>query len=68
MDRFEVGKKIAEIRKIKRFTQVDLAIKTGLDKGHIARIELGKYSVGVDTLKKICDALGVKMAIVDRNK
>ena len=59
-----IGKRIAELRKERKLSQVDLAIKTGLDKGHIARIELGRYSVGVDTLQKIADALDVKIEMI----
>ena len=60
-----IGKRIAELRKERKLSQVDLAIKTGLDKGHIARIELGRYSVGLDTLQKIADALEVKIEIIE---
>ena len=59
-----IGKRIAELRKERKLSQVDLAIKTGLDKGHIARIELGRYSVGLDTLQKIADALDVKIEMI----
>ena len=60
-----IGKRIAELRKERKLSQVDLAIKTGLDKGHIARIELGRYSVGLDTLQKIADALEVKIEMIE---
>ena len=60
-----IGKRIAELRKEKELSQVDLALKTGLDKGHIARIELGRYSVGLDTLQKISDALEVKIELIE---
>ena len=60
-----IGKRIAELRKGRKLSQVDLAIKTGLDKGHIARIELGRYSVGLDTLQKIADALEVKIEMIE---
>ena len=60
-----IGKRIAELRKERKLSQVDLAIKTGLDKGHIARIELGRYSVGLDTLQKIADALDVRIELIE---
>ena len=60
-----IGKRIAELRKERELSQVDLALKAGLDKGHIARIELGRYSVGVDTLQKIADALNVKIELIE---
>lgn len=61
-----IGKRIAELRKEKELSQVDLALKAGLDKGHIARIELGRYSVGLDTLQKIADALDVKLELIEK--
>ena len=60
-----IGKRIAELRKERELSQVDLALKTGLDKGHIARIELGRYSVGLDTLQKIANALNVKIELIE---
>ena len=63
--RENIGKRIAELRKKRKLSQVDLALKTGLDKGHIARIELGRYSVGVDTLQKIADALDVRIELIE---
>lgn len=61
-----IGKRIAELRKERELSQVDLALKAGLDKGHIARIELGRYSVGIDTLQKIADALDVKIDLIEK--
>lgn len=66
MIREYIGKRIAELRKEKELSQVDLALKAGLDKGHIARIELGRYSVGLDTLQKIADALDVKIDLIEK--
>ena len=61
-----IGKRIAELRKERKLSQVDLALKAGLDKGHIARIELGRYSVGLDALQKIADALEVKIDLIEK--
>lgn len=58
-DRERIGKRIAEIRKAKGLSQVKLAEAAGIDPGHIARIELGKYSTGIDVLSKIAEALGM---------
>ena len=66
MIREYIGKRIAELRKERELSQVDLALKSGLDKGHIARIELGRYSVGIDTLQKIADALDVKLELIEK--
>jgi hypothetical protein len=36
-----------------------------MQRAHIARIEAGRYSVGVDILGKIAAALGKRVDIVD---
>lgn len=58
-----IGGMIAEIRKRKGLTQEELSKMAGLDRTNIAKIENGKYSVGVDVLGKICKALGVELKI-----
>lgn len=58
-DRERIGKRIAEIRKTKGLSQVKLAESAGIDPGHIARIELGKYSTGIDVLSKIAEVFGM---------
>ena len=63
MIRDDIGKRIAELRKEKRWSQDELAQKSGIGKSHIGRIELGRYSVGLDTLQKICDALEVTIEL-----
>lgn len=63
-ERKRIGERIAEIRKAKGISQAKLAELTGLDSGHIARIELGKYSTGVDVLAKIAGALEYKLDLV----
>ena len=52
-DRERIGKRIAELRKEKGISQEKLAELSGVGYSHIARIEVGKYSVGIDTLSKI---------------
>ena len=61
--RKKIGRMIAEIRKSKGLTQEDLAVMVSFDRTNIAKIENGKYSVGVDVLGKICKALGVEIKI-----
>lgn len=61
-----IGKKIAELRKQKGISQAKLASLTGLDAGHIARIELGRYSVGIDVLSKIGNALNCNLDFIEK--
>lgn len=64
-DRERIGKRIAEIRKSKGISQSKLCSLTGIGSGHIARIESGKYSTGIDVLSKIATALDCRLDIVE---
>ena len=65
-ERLRIGKRIAEIRNEKGISQAKLAELTGIDSGHIARIELGKYSTGIDILSKIAEVLNYKVDFIKR--
>jgi transcriptional regulator with XRE-family HTH domain len=54
-----VGKRIRTIRLAKGITQDQLADLTGLNRVHVYRLESGKQSMTLRTLKLIADALGV---------
>jgi transcriptional regulator with XRE-family HTH domain len=56
-----VGKRIKTIRSKKRVTQDQLAELAGLNRVHLYRIETGRQSMTLRTLKIIADALDVKM-------
>lgn len=62
-ERQRIGKLIADIRKQQGLSQAQLAERCGMHQGHIARIELGKYSVGLDTLTAITKALDCQIDI-----
>ena len=57
-ERQRIGRRIAELRKEQNMTQAQLAERCGIAQAHIARIETGRYSVGLDTLAQIATALG----------
>ena len=64
-ERLRIGRRIAEIRmgnaaSLKEY----LAERCGLQQAHIARIETGRYSVGLDTLAQIADAMGMVIDFV----
>lgn len=65
-ERKRIGSEIAAIRKAKGMTQQDLAVMVGMERAHIARIELGKYSVGLDTLAAIAEAFRMKIKFVPK--
>ena len=55
--RILMGRQIATIRAEKGLTQMAVAKKVGLQRSNIARIERGKYPVGMDIIVKILDVL-----------
>ena len=63
-ERLRIGQRIAELRKGQGITQTQLAERCGLQQAHIARIEAGRYSVGLDTLAQIADAMGMKIDFI----
>lgn len=64
--RERIGKRIAEIRKKRGLTQEQLSELTGFQRANIGKIETGRYSVGIDVLHKICEALNVEIALIDK--
>lgn len=75
-ERLRIGRRIAELRREYIWpdnteeqphigmTQAQLAEHCGLQQAHIARIETGRYSVGLDTLAQIAEALGTRIDFV----
>jgi DNA-binding XRE family transcriptional regulator len=64
-ERKRIGRRIAELRKEQNMTQAQLANRCGIAQAHIARIETGRYSVGLDTLAQIATALGRSIDFVE---
>lgn len=61
--RSAIGKRIKSIRLQRDMTQQELATASGITKANVCRVEEGKYSVGIDVLDKIADALGVSLEL-----
>lgn len=60
-ERERIGRRIAELRHAAGISQEKLAELSGVGYSHIARIELGRYSVGIDTLSKIANVFGMQL-------
>lgn len=67
-NRVRIGAKITKLRTEKGLTQRDLASLTGLSQSNIWKIETGKYSVSIDILSRICEQLGKKIDIVEKDE
>lgn len=60
--RESLGTAIRERRKTLGFTLSNVSEKTGVSLGYLSQIELGKNSASIETLYRICLALGIKMS------
>ena len=61
-----IGKRIAEERSRLGLSQRDLAGLSGYDPATIAKIELGRWSAGIDVLGRIAEAMGLKVDLVHK--
>ena len=55
------GKNLQKYRKLRKYTQENLAEIVGLDATSISSIETGKFFPTADNLQKIANALNVKL-------
>ena len=61
MKKLTIGEKIRELRKARRLSQIDLAMKSLVSPITIVRIENGQVNPIPATLKCIADALEIKV-------
>lgn len=64
-ERERIGRRIAELRHAAGISQEKLAELSGVGSSHIARIEMGRYSVGIDTLAKIAQVFKMQLDFID---
>lgn len=62
--RMYIGKRIAEERAKLGISQTDLANLSGINRATIAKVELGKWSAGIDLISRIADAMGLRVDLV----
>jgi ActR/RegA family two-component response regulator len=60
--RESLGAAIRDRRKTMNFTLSNMSERTGVSLGYLSQIELGKNSASIETLYRICLALGIKMS------
>ena len=56
-----VGRKIRQLRRQRKLTQVELAEKIGVHQSDLSRMEQGEYKVGLDTLLKVLQAFDLSI-------
>ena len=58
MDQIDVGKRIKYLRINKlKMSQEDFALKVGIDRTYLCKIESGKKNLTLETINKMCDGL-----------
>ena len=55
------GEKLRDIRLDLGYSQEELSFKAGLHRTYISSIERGKRNISLTNIKKLADALGLKM-------
>ena len=63
--RDRIGQRIMMLRKMREWSQDELAQRAGLQRTHISRIEAGKYAVALETIQAIAEALGMTVDLID---
>ena len=63
--RDRIGLRILTLRKMRGWSQDELARCSGLQRTHISRIEQGKYAVTLETIQAIAEALGMTVDLID---
>jgi transcriptional regulator with XRE-family HTH domain len=67
-NRLRIGQRIIDLRKEQGLSQNQLAQKAGIEQATISRLEKGAFSVGVDVLAKVLEALGASVEIIPRTR
>lgn len=57
----KVGNRIRLIRKEKKYSQENLALKAGVDRTYLAGVESGKRNISIRNLEKIIHALDISI-------
>lgn len=63
-DRLRIGSRLRELREAQGLTSTQLGEMCGLTQSTISKVENGKWSVSIDILSKVCEALGARVEIV----
>lgn len=66
-DRERIGLKISQLRQEQGLSQRDLGKLSGVTQKSIYKVEKGLFSVGLDVLCRITEALGYKVDLMEQN-
>jgi len=57
----ELGRRIRSLRRRKGWTQVDMAVHLGINRGHLSDLEMGKREIGLLMLQVVARGLDTTM-------
>jgi transcriptional regulator with XRE-family HTH domain len=57
----ELGKRIRSLRRRKGWTQVEMAVHLGINRGHLSDLEAGKREIGLLMLQVVARGLDTTM-------
>ena len=57
----ELGRRIRSLRRRKGWTQVEMAVHLGINRGHLSDLEMGKREIGLLMLQVIARGLDTTM-------
>ncbi|UNM07831.1 MAG: helix-turn-helix transcriptional regulator [Planctomycetales bacterium] len=58
----QVGMNIRVVRTRKKMSQAALSEASGIERHHLSDIELGKVNISLQTMARLCSALGCELA------
>ena len=63
--RDRIGLRVVALRKMRGWSQQELADRAGLQRTHVGRIEAGKYAVTIETIQAIAEAFDMTVDLID---
>jgi transcriptional regulator with XRE-family HTH domain len=57
-----IGERVRELREAKGLSISDLAIKAGMKRPNLSRLEHGRHQPSLETLERIAESLGISVA------
>ena len=64
----DIGKKIQELRKISKLTQVELSVRTGVGLRFIRELERGKPTVRLDKVVQVLEFFGYHLEVIKNER
>ena len=63
----ELGRRIRSLRRRKGWTQVEMAVHLGINRGHLSDLEMGKREIGLLMLQVVARGLDTTMEKLLKN-